>query len=180
MVELRKTKDCVFVWRRFFCKYTNCSAFSSCAFCKTRERVNGREMVRIDLLPRLTRGGSSCWWWRLQRACSTVRPVKSWSATGIKQMYSTRWLHRYVVYLCWPIAPSFTSPNGGWMGGGVAGSQPMSTAVHITWYGAQINFGDLLPYLTYVLNLRVITQVTNVQLRHISCLFYTHFSFFVW
>jgi hypothetical protein len=35
------------------------------------------------------------------------------------------------------------------MGGGgveVAGSQPMSTAVHITWHGAQINFGDLPPY----------------------------------
>ncbi len=33
--------------------------------------------------------------------------------------------------------------------GGVAGSQPMSTAVHIMWHGAQINFGDLTPYLTY-------------------------------
>jgi hypothetical protein len=34
-----------------------------------------------------------------------------------------------VVYLCWPIAPSYLSPNeGGW--GGVAGSQPMSTTVH--------------------------------------------------
>jgi hypothetical protein len=32
---------------------------------------------------------------------------------------------------------------------GVAGSQPMSTAVHITRRGAQINFGDLPPYLTY-------------------------------
>jgi hypothetical protein len=30
--------------------------------------------------------------------------------------------------------------------GEVAGSQPMSTAVHI---GAQINFGDLNPYFTY-------------------------------
>ncbi len=29
---------------------------------------------------------------------------------------------------------------GGWGGG----SQSMSTAVHITWHGAQINFGDLL------------------------------------
>ncbi len=38
-------------------------------------------------------------------------------------------------------------PNCG--GGGVAGSQPMSTAVHITWHGAQINFGDLPSYLTY-------------------------------
>ncbi len=42
-------------------------------------------------------------------------------------------------------APSYTSPNaGGW--GEVAVSQPMSTAVHITWHGAQINFGDLPPY----------------------------------
>ncbi len=30
-----------------------------------------------------------------------------------------------------------------WGGGGVAGSQPMSTAVHITWHG------DLPPYLTF-------------------------------
>jgi hypothetical protein len=33
---------------------------------------------------------------------------------------------------------------------GVAGSQPMSTAVHITGHRAQINFGDLPPYWTYV------------------------------
>ncbi len=31
--------------------------------------------------------------------------------------------------------------------GGVAGLQPMSTAVHITWHGAQIKFGDLPPYV---------------------------------
>ncbi len=36
-----------------------------------------------------------------------------------------------------------------WEGMGGAGSQPMSTAVHITWPGAQMNFGDLPPYLTY-------------------------------
>ncbi len=29
------------------------------------------------------------------------------------------------------------------------GSQTMGTAVHITWHGAQINFGYLPPYLTY-------------------------------
>ncbi len=33
--------------------------------------------------------------------------------------------------------------------GGVAGSQPISTAVHIMWHWAQINFGDLPPYLIY-------------------------------
>ncbi len=37
-----------------------------------------------------------------------------------------------------------------WGGGGW--SQPMSTAVHM-WHGAQINFGDLTPYLTYAVNL---------------------------
>ncbi len=35
---------------------------------------------------------------------------------------------------------------------GVAGSQPMSTTVHITLHGTQINFGDLPPYLTYALH----------------------------
>ncbi len=35
--------------------------------------------------------------------------------------------------------------------GGVEESQPMSTAVQITWHVAQINFKDLPPYLTYVL-----------------------------
>ncbi len=33
--------------------------------------------------------------------------------------------------------------------GEVAGSQLMSTAMHITWHVAQTNFGDLPPYLTY-------------------------------
>ncbi len=50
----------------------------------------------------------------------------------------TRGLHRDVVYLGWLIEPSNMSPNAG--GGGcwtVEGS-----------YGAQINFGDLTPYLT--------------------------------
>ncbi len=50
-----------------------------------------------------------------------------------------------VVYLGWPKAPSYMSPIAG--GGGVARSQPMSTAVLYT--GAQINFGDLTSNLTY-------------------------------
>ncbi len=36
---------------------------------------------------------------------------------------------RDVVYLSWPIAPSYMNPTAG--GRGVAGSQPMSTAVHM-------------------------------------------------
>jgi hypothetical protein len=41
------------------------------------------------------------------------------------------------------MSPSYMSPNLG--EGGVAGFQLMSTA----YTGAQINFGDLTPYLTY-------------------------------
>ncbi len=49
----------------------------------------------------------------------------------------------YVVYLCWPIAPSFMSPNAG--RGGVSQWVQLYT-------GAQINFEDLTPYLTYGLH----------------------------
>jgi hypothetical protein len=56
-------------------------------------------------------------------------------------------LLRDVVFLGWPIsALGYESKCWGRGGGEVAGSQPMSTAVHT---GAQINFGDLTPYLTY-------------------------------
>ncbi len=46
----------------------------------------------------------------------------------------------------WPIAPLVCGGRGG-----IAGSRPMSTAVHIKWHGAQINFGYLTPYLTYAI-----------------------------
>ncbi len=56
-----------------------------------------------------------------------------------------RGLQRDVVFLGWPIAPPYMSPNaeGGW--GGAAGPQPW-----VQFYtGAQVNFGDLTTYLTY-------------------------------
>jgi hypothetical protein len=61
---------------------------------------------------------------------------------------SCRGLQGDVVYLVWPIAPLvlWAQMRGE---GAVAGSQPIGTAVHITWHGAQINFGDPTPYLTY-------------------------------
>jgi hypothetical protein len=37
----------------------------------------------------------------------------------------------------------------------------MSTAVHITWHGAQINFEDLPPYLTYGLLLLGIGEISS-------------------
>ncbi len=53
-----------------------------------------------------------------------------------------------VVYLSWSMGELVYEPKCGGRGV-VAGSQPMRTAVHITWHGAQINHGDLTPYLTY-------------------------------
>ncbi len=52
---------------------------------------------------------------------------------------------RDVVYLGWPIAPSYMSPNAG-VGGELRGSQSMSIAVH----RSPINYGNLTPYLVYV------------------------------
>ncbi len=54
-----------------------------------------------------------------------------------------RGLLRDVVYLGWPIAPSYASPNAG--GGGEL--RGLSQWVQL-YTGAQINFGDLTPYLT--------------------------------
>ncbi len=39
--------------------------------------------------------------------------------------------------------------------GGVAGSQPMSTAVHTV---TKINFGDLTPYLTYAFRVALLSS----------------------
>jgi hypothetical protein len=67
-------------------------------------------------------------------------------ARGYKEMSSS-------VYLCWPIGNSalvIRIQMWGDRGGCGVSAQPMSTAVGITWHGAQINFRDLPPYLTYM------------------------------
>ncbi len=56
----------------------------------------------------------------------------------------SRGLQRDVVYLGWPKAPSHMSPNAG-AGGELRG---LSQWVQL-YIGAQINFGDLTPYLTF-------------------------------
>ncbi len=47
-----------------------------------------------------------------------------------------------VVYLGWPIAPSYMSPNAG------EGDYGTSANEYSCVHGAQINFGELTPYLT--------------------------------
>ncbi len=66
----------------------------------------------------------------------TVQDCRPWN----------RGLQRDVVYLGWPIAPSYGSPNEG---GGRSCGVTANKYSGIT--GAQINFGDLTPYLTYAL-----------------------------
>jgi hypothetical protein len=61
-----------------------------------------------------------------------------------------RGFQRDVVYLCWPIAPSYTSPNaGGWVGGlrGLSQWVQLCTSRHVTWSPNKL--GNLPLYLTY-------------------------------
>ncbi len=52
-------------------------------------------------------------------------------------------LQRDIVYLGWSIEPSYLSPNEG-------GGESLGLSQRVRLYtGAQINFGDLTPYLTY-------------------------------
>ncbi len=41
----------------------------------------------------------------------------------------------------------------------------MSRAVHITWHGAQINFGDLPPYLTYVIEPSILNKCLSTKIN---------------
>ncbi len=58
-----------------------------------------------------------------------------------------RWVKRFRLSWLANSALVYESKCGG--RGGVAGSPPMSTAVDITWHGAEINFVHLTPYLTF-------------------------------
>jgi hypothetical protein len=55
---------------------------------------------------------------------------------------------RDVFCLGWPIAPSYISPNA-WVVVGGGGGCGFSANEYISAHGAQINFGDLTPYLTH-------------------------------
>jgi hypothetical protein len=70
----------------------------------------------------------------------------------------TRGSQRDVVYLGLPIAQSYISPNAG-DGGGVSADE------YSCAHGAQINFGDLTPYLTYGFDLLLVfTHAKNMAI----------------
>jgi hypothetical protein len=78
---------------------------------------------------------------------SLHKPYYNWNGKYCIQiiipMLLCRGSQRDVVYLGWPVAPSYMSPNTGG-GGGVAGSSQW-----VPLYTGARNFGDLTPYLTY-------------------------------
>jgi hypothetical protein len=61
-------------------------------------------------------------------------------------LFFTGGLQGDVVFLGWPIAPSYMSPNAG--GGGRGELRGLSQRIQL-YTGAQKNSGDLNPYLTY-------------------------------
>jgi hypothetical protein len=84
---------------------------------------------------------------------------------------NTRGSQRGVVYLGWPISPSYMSPNvGGWF----AGCQPMSTAVHATWspnkLGKSNSIFNLCPTHLQTCLLRFFTAIDSISLISISYL----------
>ncbi len=83
-------------------------------------------------------------------------------------LFSIRGLQWDVVYLGWRIEPSYMSPNAGGKGGGNCGvSAGLSQWVQL-YTGAQINFGDLTPYLTYVFNPSPFLSFTCTSIRNLQ------------
>ncbi len=77
------------------------------------------------------------------------------------------------------LRPSYTSPNAG--GRGVCGvSANEYSCAHITWHGAEINFGDLPPYLTYGFQSSDIVQYTSVFVRCLKSLLQCSVSVTFW
>jgi hypothetical protein len=84
--------------------------------------------------------------------------TKEWNPHPIPSqlILLTQGLQRDVVYLGWPIAHSYMNPNAG--GGGSCGG--LSRWVQLCT-GAQINFGDLTPYLTFNMSSRPFSDVVD-------------------
>ncbi len=72
--------------------------------------------------------------------------VLRWCAT-VQNWNESKTFTWDVVYLGWSIAPSYMSPNAAEGGKGGREGRGLSQCT-----GAQINFGDLTPYLTYIFN----------------------------
>ncbi len=83
-----------------------------------RHQGNRGELNQKHNLTELNPAYSKCFTW------------KTWMGGRVYINDTIRGSPRDVVFLGWPIAPSYMSPNAG-EGGGVAGFQPKSKAVHM-------------------------------------------------
>ncbi len=81
--------------------------------------------------------------------------------------FRIRGSHRDVVNLGRRIAPSYMSPNAGGRAGGGGGCGVLANEYSCT-HGAQINFGDLTPYLTMVLMDKVETSYSISSICHLK------------
>jgi hypothetical protein len=97
-------------------------------------------------------------------AASPPREPTHWRQGGGTSKCMNQGLQSDVVCLGWPIAPSYMSPNAG-RGGELRG---LSQWVKL-YTGAQINFGDLTPYLTYGMN-HITIKTRNPKCRLYWCL----------
>ncbi len=78
------------------------------------------------------------------------------------QWGTCRELKRDVVYLGWPIKPSYMSPKGG------EGSCGVSANEYSCTFGAQINFGDLTPYLSFGYMYESTLYCTSLQISEVN------------
>ncbi len=96
---------------------------------------------------------SLCEW---VRGMSPVLFIKTWERGLYRARAPLLWpgrgLQGDVVYLCWPIAPLYVSPNAR------EGESCGVSANEYSCTGAQINFGDLAPYLTSVARQRLFSE----------------------
>ncbi len=122
--------------------------FWYCLGCSSRPSTklvfSSMYTISIPLSPSPSKlGRQPCWVACLSSMCLCDYPMYISSSFMVSYISISNWtfiirgLQRDVVYLGWPIAPSYMSSNARG-GGGVAVSQPMCIVT-----GAQINFGDL-------------------------------------
>ncbi len=97
---------------------------------------------RVGILSRVT----LFWFWNCQDSQPPGGIVACYTAA--LPFPAPRGFQRDVVYLGWPIAPTYMSPNAG------VGKELWVLSQWVQLYtGAQINFGDLTQYLTYACTL---------------------------
>ncbi len=128
---------CRFLFVSEVCRFSSCLESTASVLCLESAASS---FVSGLLLP-------PCVWSLRLPPCAFVR--RFLLASGVCCLILVSWVFGFLlvsgVYLGWPIASSYMSPNAG--GGGSCGV----SANEYICTGAPINFGDLTPYFTYAL-----------------------------